>query len=119
MSLTVPVITLVNRSSHWYWVLPGGAVKRHYDLVRRFVVSIRERVIRLLDRGSAEVDPDEFVEFAVVHVATGPLLVERLREAGIDAEGHDTFNVVTQALSDYSVRVRRRDLTAAAHVHDV
>jgi hypothetical protein len=90
----------------------------HYGLARRFDVSIRERIFRLLDRGGVEVDPDEFVEFAVVHVGAGPLLVERLRGAGIEAEGHDTFNPVTQVLSDYSIRVRRRDLTAAAQVYD-
>ena len=72
----------------------------------------------MLDRGDADVDPDEYVEFAVVHVAAGPLLVERLRAAGIDAMGHDTFNPGTQVLSDYSVRVRRRDVAAAAEVYD-
>jgi hypothetical protein len=80
-------------------------------------VGLRERIFRLLDRGSADVDPDEFVEFAVVHVGAGPLLVERLREAGIEATGHDTFNPGTQVLSDYSVSVRRRDLPAAAQVY--
>lgn len=40
------------------------------------------------------------------------------QEAGIDAKGHDTFNVGTQVLSDYSVTVRRRDLAAAAQVYD-
>ncbi len=81
-------------------------------------MGVRERILRLLDRGGHELDPDEFVEFAVVHVATGPLLVERLRAAGIEAVGNDTFNPGTQVLSDCSVRVRRRDLTSAAHVYD-
>jgi hypothetical protein len=72
----------------------------------------------MLDRGSDDLDPDEFVEFAVVHVGAGPLLVERLRSAGIEAMGKDTFNPGAQVLSDYSVRVRRRDLAAAAHVYD-
>jgi hypothetical protein len=72
----------------------------------------------LLDRGSDDLDLDEFVEFAVVHVGAGPLLVERLRVAGIEAMGNDTFNPGTQVLSDYSVRVRRRDLAAATHVYD-
>jgi hypothetical protein len=72
----------------------------------------------LLDRGSDDLDLDEFVEFAVVHVGAGPLLIERLRVAGIEAMGNDTFNPGTQVLSDYSVRVRRRDLAAAAHVYD-
>lgn len=79
---------------------------------------LREHILRLLDRGTADLDPDEFVEFAVVHVGAGPLLVERLREAGIEAVGHETFNPGTQVLSDYGVRVRRRDLVAAAQVYD-
>lgn len=81
-------------------------------------MGLRERIFRLLDRGSADLDPDEFVEFAVVRVGAGPLLVERLREAGIEAVGRDTFNVGTQVLSDYSVSVRRRDLAVAAQVYD-
>ncbi len=81
-------------------------------------MSLRDRVFQWLNRGSTDLDPDEFVEFAVVLVGAGPLLVARLQAAGIDAMGDDTFNVGTQVLSDYSVRVRRRDLQAAAHVYD-
>ncbi len=81
-------------------------------------MGLRDRILQLLDRGSTDLDPDEFVEFAVVHAGAGPLLVARLRQAGIDANGHDTFNVGTQVLSDYSVMVRRRDLAAAARLHD-
>ena len=81
-------------------------------------MNVRERIFHWLDRGSADLDPDEFVEFAVVRAAAGPLLVARLQQAGIDATGHDAFNVGTQVLSDYSVRVRRRDVAAAAEVYD-
>lgn len=81
-------------------------------------MGLRDYILRQLERGSVEVDPDEYVEFAVVHVGAGPLLVERLREAGIDAIGHDTFNPGTQVLSDYSVRVRRRDVPTATQVYD-
>lgn len=72
----------------------------------------------LLDRGGPELDPDEFVEFAVVHVSAGPMLVERLRRAGIEASGHETFSVATQVPSDDSIRVRRRDVPAATLVYD-
>ena len=81
-------------------------------------MGLRDRIFQWLDRGSTDLDQDEFVEFAVVHVGAGPLLVARLQEAGIDATGHDTFNPGTQVLSDYSVSVRRRDLAAAAQVYD-
>ena len=33
------------------------------------------------------------------------------------AAGHDTFNPGTHVLSDYSLSVRRRDLSAAAQVY--
>lgn len=81
-------------------------------------MGLRDRILQWLDRGSTDFDQDEFVEFAVVHVGAGPLLVARLQEAGIDATGHDTFNVGTQVLSDYSILVRRRDLAATAQVYD-
>lgn len=81
-------------------------------------MGLRDRIFQWLERGSTDLDQDEFVEFAVVHVGAGPLLVARLHEAGIDATGHDTFNAGTQVLSDYSVNVRRRDLATAAQVYD-
>lgn len=90
-----------------------------YDrLWRGFVVGLRERILRLLDTDGADLDPDEFVEFAVVKLGAGPLLVERLRQAGIDAHGHETVNPATTMLTDYSVSVRRRDLAAAAEAYN-
>jgi hypothetical protein len=77
-------------------------------------MSIRQRILRLLDHGDRVSDPDEFVELAVVNLGAGPMLVERLRRAGIEARGHETVNPATTTLSDYSVSVRRRDLAAAA-----
>jgi len=79
-------------------------------------VSFRERIFRLLDRGHYDVDPEEYVDFAVVHVGVGPMLVARLQEAGVEAIGEDTFNPGTQVLSDYRVMVRRRDLETATTV---
>lgn len=76
-------------------------------------MSLRDTLMRWLDRGHVNVDPDEWVEAAVVPVSQGPLLIERLRTAGIDATGADTFNVVTQVPSDFRVFVQRRDLAAA------
>ncbi|MFP5489631.1 MAG: hypothetical protein ACLGHQ_15170, partial [Acidimicrobiia bacterium] len=86
---------------------------------RGFVVGLRERILRLLDTDGADLDPDEFVEFAVVKLGAGPLLVERLRQAGIEAHGHETVNPATTMLTDYSVSVRRRDLAAAAKAYNV
>jgi hypothetical protein len=85
---------------------------------RGFVVGLRERILRLLDTDGADLDPDEFVEFAVVKLGVGPLLVERLRQAGIEAHGHETVNPATTMLTDYSVSVRRRDLAAAAEAYN-
>ena len=79
-------------------------------------MTLRDRLLRLLDRGRVDPDPDEYVDFTVVHVAEGPMLVARLQDAGVDAIGEDTFNPGTQVLSDYRVMVRRRHLAAAAEV---
>ena len=77
-------------------------------------MGVRERLFRLLERGDRGLDQDEFVEFAVVNLGAGPMLVDRLRNAGIDARGRETVNPATTTLSDYSVSVRRRDLARAA-----
>lgn len=79
-------------------------------------MSLRDTLMRWLDRGHVHVDPDEWVEVAVVPLSQGPLLVEQLRAAGIDATGADTFNVVTQVPSDFQVLVQRRDLADAERV---
>lgn len=79
-------------------------------------MSVRDRLRRLLDRGERIDDPDEYVEFAVVRLERGPMLLDRLHGAGIDAVGDDAFSVATQVRSDYRVLVRRRDLEAATEV---
>lgn len=76
-------------------------------------MGLRDTLMRWLDRGHVDHDPDEWVEVTVVPVSQGPLLIERLRAAGIDATGADTFNVVTQVPSDFRIFVQRRDLAAA------
>jgi hypothetical protein len=63
-----------------------------------------------------QTDPDEYVPFTVVRSWEGPLLVERLRQAGIDAISQEAFNVATSSLSDHRILVRRRDLEAAEAV---
>lgn len=76
-------------------------------------MGLRATLMRWLDRGHVDLDPDEWVEVTVVPVSQGPLLIERLRAAGINATGADTFNVVTQVPSDFRIFVQRRDLVAA------
>ena len=68
-------------------------------------MTIRQTIERLLTRGSAPDDPDALVEIAVVPIATGPMTVASLCEAGFDARGAETFNIATNVLSDYRILV--------------
>lgn len=78
-------------------------------------MSLRSRLLRLLERGPAP-DPDEFVDLAAVPLAVGPMMLHRLHDAGIDARGNEAFNPATSVRSDYRIRVRRRDLERALEV---
>lgn len=69
-------------------------------------MGLRDTLMRWLDRGHVTLDPDEWVEITVVPVSQGPLLIKRLRSAGINATGADTFNVVTQVPSDFRIFVQ-------------
>lgn len=54
---------------------------------------------------SEEVDPDEPTEIGVVPIATGPIAVAHLRDAGFDAVGHDAFNIVSSVSTGYRIVV--------------
>ena len=75
-----------------------------------------ERVQRLLSRGAVSDDPNERIELTVVPVASGPMTVNALREDGVDAEGHETFNVATSLLSDFRIMVPRSQWARAREV---
>ncbi|MDJ0767713.1 MAG: hypothetical protein QNJ12_02930 [Ilumatobacter sp.] len=79
-------------------------------------MSVRTWIERVLGGGAEDADPDEFVEFAVVRITEGPMLVARLQQAGIDAIGDEAFSYVTDSTSQYRVMVRRRDVDTAARV---
>ncbi|MEY2958720.1 MAG: hypothetical protein RLZZ01_1288 [Actinomycetota bacterium] len=80
-------------------------------------MGLRSAILRRLATGTDERDPDEFIEFTVVKLAVGPLLVERLRHAGIDAHGHEAMSPAVGLSTDYRVYVRRRDVAAADRVY--
>jgi hypothetical protein len=82
-------------------------------------MGLRHRLLGWLSRGDPpERDQDEFVEIAVVPLSQAPLLVGGLRDVGFDAQLIETFNYVRASLSDASIRVPRRDATAASEVLD-
>jgi hypothetical protein len=76
-------------------------------------VSIRDVVYKLLSRGKESANPDEPVDVALVPIGTGPMTVATLRGEGFDATGNETFNVVTNVLSDYRILVPRREADRA------
>jgi hypothetical protein len=76
-------------------------------------VSIRDTVHRLLNRGGGSPDPDEPIEVALVPIGAGPMTVATLRSEGFDASGSETFNIVTNVLSDYRIVVPRREADRA------
>jgi hypothetical protein len=76
-------------------------------------VSIRDAVYKVLNRGGGSQDPDEPIEVALVPVGAGPMTVATLRDEGFDASGNETFNIVTNVLSDYRILVPRREAERA------
>jgi hypothetical protein len=71
----------------------------------------------MLSRGDGSTSPTEEVELAVVPIAAGPMTVASLRDRGIDARGYDTFNVVTNLLSDYRITVPRHQLAKSHEIY--
>ena len=76
-------------------------------------MSIRGAVYKLLNRGGGSQDPDEPIEVALVPIGAGPMTVATLRSEGFDASGDETFNIVTNVLSDYRILVPRREAERA------
>lgn len=58
-------------------------------------------------------NPDDPTEIGVVPIATGPIAVQRLRDAGYDAVGHDAFNIVTNVASGYRIVVPQHQSESA------
>ncbi|MEY2400545.1 MAG: hypothetical protein QOJ08_656 [Ilumatobacteraceae bacterium] len=83
-------------------------------------MTIRQTIEKLLTRGSAPEDPDALVEIALVPIGSGPMTVASLRESGFEATGAESFNIVTDVLSDYRILVPRRQAAeATARLQDL
>ena len=73
-------------------------------------MGLRERIMRALDRGPAPaVDPDAVVELTNVPYFEGPMVLSRLREAGIDAQGVEATSAGTRAMARDRMRIFVRD----------
>jgi hypothetical protein len=83
-------------------------------------MTIRQTIEKLLTRGSAPEDPDALVEIALVPIGSGPMTVASLRDSGFEATGAESFNIVTDVLSDYRILVPRRQAAeATARLQDL
>jgi hypothetical protein len=83
-------------------------------------MTIRQTIEKLLTRGSVPEDPEALVEIALVPIGSGPMTVASLREAGFEATGAESFNIVTDVLSDYRILVpRRQAVDATAKLQDL
>jgi hypothetical protein len=81
-------------------------------------MGLRRKLIEVLSRGEEpEVDEDEFVNLEVVPLHFGPITIETLTEAGIEALSIEEFNAPT-AQSRAQIKVRRRQLAEATEVLD-
>jgi hypothetical protein len=61
-------------------------------------------------------DPNELVELETVSVAFGPMVVDALRSNGLQAHGHEAFNLATRSLTDYRIVVPRSQWARANEV---
>jgi hypothetical protein len=81
-------------------------------------MGLRRKLIEVLSRGEEpELDEDEFVDLEVVPLHFGPITIETLTEAGIEALSVEEFNAPT-AQSRAQIKVRRRQLAEATAVLD-
>ena len=79
-------------------------------------MGLRTWLVDLLSRGEVpEPDPDEPVEVGMVLLPEGPLTIEALRDAGIEATMIEAFDAPT-ATTRARIMVRRRDADAASAV---
>jgi hypothetical protein len=80
-------------------------------------LGLRQWFWDLLARGEApEPDPNAQVEATVVPLFNGPMLVERLRAEGVDAEGLEAFDIRTRVTTQMRIMVRQRDLAEAREI---
>jgi hypothetical protein len=79
-------------------------------------MTIRQTIRDLLggDEPAPPQDGDDPVEIGIVALAMGPMLVTSLCNAGFDAVGTPTFNIVTDVASDFRILVPRKQAAAAS-----
>jgi hypothetical protein len=82
-------------------------------------MGLRQKLIEVLSRGEPDPEPDEeeFVELERVPLHFGPLTVETLGAAGIEALQFEEFDPVT-AQSRSLIKVRRRQVAEATATLD-
>lgn len=81
-------------------------------------MGLRTKLVELLSRGEApERDPDELVELQTVGSHNGPMTVETLRSAGIDAIPLPSYDAAL-GRSEMRIMVPRRQLGDAAALLD-
>jgi hypothetical protein len=81
-------------------------------------MGLRQKLLEVLSRGDEpELDEDEFVDLEVVPLHLGPLTIEVLNEAGIEALSLEEYNAAT-AQSRTLIKVRRRQHADATAVLD-
>ena len=76
-------------------------------------MTLCQRIENLLTTDLVPDDPDALVEIALVPIASGPMTVASLCEFGFEATGAESFNIVTDVLSDYRILVPRRQAVGA------
>ncbi|MGI8685373.1 MAG: hypothetical protein ACR2MO_09850 [Acidimicrobiales bacterium] len=77
-------------------------------------MGIGQRILQVFGGGQApDEDPGAVVEAGVVLLPVGPMLVERLRQRGVDATGIESVDPVTGVRSYMRIMVRQSDLAAA------
>jgi len=81
-------------------------------------VAIRDAFFRLLNRGEPSADPDEPVEIGIIPLAVGPMTVESLRNAGLNAVGAPTYNIISEVANRYRILVPRREAVDAQQLLD-
>lgn len=82
------------------------------------LMGLRAKLVALFSRGEApELDPDEMVVLETVQAPNGPMTVEALRDAGIEAVAVEAFDAVT-ARHAVQLTVPRRQVRDATEVLD-
>jgi len=82
-------------------------------------VGLRSWFIEMLSKGNDTSDPEELVDFRIVPLPSGPLLVHAMQESGIEAFWHECWGPTStqNQICNARVMVRRCDLAEALARH--